>query len=189
MRLKFLAAAAVSVLACHAQANTFDWGTHGVIEVGVNLPSPGDINDIFKFVLDDGASVVSSAVALASPGLLNISNGTVNLYKESGSEDSLLGSYTFDGTTGSIFHTFDVSTPGEYYYQVVGQATGSLGGYYSLSLGHHRRARARHPCFGVGWLGGHWWCLPPPRPVRSLSQALQLALDNVKGALRSAFFT
>lgn len=133
MRLKFLAVAFAGVLACNAQANTFDWGTHGVIELGVNLPSPGDINDIFKFVLEDGGSVVSSAVALASPGLLNIENGTVKLYREDGVEDALLGSYSFDGTTGSTFHNFDISAPGAYYYQVVGQATGSLGGYYSLS--------------------------------------------------------
>ncbi|CAH0354756.1 FxDxF family PEP-CTERM protein [Aquabacterium sp. CECT 9606] len=133
MGIKFLTVAFASVLAFNAQANTTDWGTHGTLELGSNLSEAGDINDIFKFVLGESSSVVSSAVSLGSPGLLNISNGAVKLYKEAGAEDTFLGSYTFDGTTGSTYHYFDLTSPGEYYYNVVGQATGSIGGFYSLS--------------------------------------------------------
>lgn len=133
MGLKLLAVALASVLAFNAHANTTDWGTHGTLELGSNLSEPGAIDDIFTFVLGEGASVVSSAVALGSPGLLNIENGTVKLYRESGVEDAFLGSYAFDGTTGSTFHTFDITAPGAYYYNVVGQATGGFGGFYSLS--------------------------------------------------------
>ncbi len=133
MGLKLLTVAIASVLAFNAHANTTNWGSHGTLELGSNLSEPGDINDIFAFVLGEGSSVVSSAVALGSPGLLNIENGLVKLYKETGVEDAFLGSYAFDGTTGSTFHTFDLSSPGAYYYNVVGQATGAFGGFYSLS--------------------------------------------------------
>jgi len=133
MGLKLLTVAIASVLAFNAQAASTDWGAHGVLEIGTSLPSPGDIKDTYTFTVGPGASLVSSAVSLGSPGLLNIENGLVKLYRETGIEDALLGSYSFDGTTGSTFHNFDISLPGTYYYQVVGQATGTLGGFYSIS--------------------------------------------------------
>ncbi|RYH00385.1 MAG: PEP-CTERM sorting domain-containing protein [Alphaproteobacteria bacterium] len=133
MSLKFLTVAFASLLAFNAQAASTNWGEHGVLEIGTNLAAPGDINDTFTFTVGPGASLVSSAVLLGSPDLLNIENGLVKLYRETGIEDALLGSYSFDGTTGSTFHTFDISSAGTYYYQVVGQATGSFGGFYSIS--------------------------------------------------------
>ena len=133
MGFKLLTVAFASLLAFNAHANNTDWGTHGTLELGTSLAAPGEIDDTYSFVLASGASVVSSAVSLSTPGVLNMVNGTVKLYKELGIEDALQGSYTFDGSTGSVFHTFDISGPGGYYYQVLGQATGVFGGYYALS--------------------------------------------------------
>jgi hypothetical protein len=133
MSLKLLTVALASLLAVNAQAASTNWGDHGVLKIGTNLTAPGDINDTYTFTVGPGASLVSSAVLLGSPDLLNIENGFVKLYREQGIEDALLGSYSFDGTTGSTFHSFDISLPGTYYYQVVGQATGAFGGFYSLS--------------------------------------------------------
>lgn len=133
MSLKFLTVAFASVLAFNAQAASTNWGAHGPLEIGTNLAAPGSISDTFTFTVGNGASLVSSAVQLGSPGVLNIENGVVKLYREQGIEDALLGSYSFDGTTGTVFHTFDLTSAGTYYYQVVGEATGSFGGYYSIS--------------------------------------------------------
>ncbi|MGH6648197.1 FxDxF family PEP-CTERM protein [Aquabacterium sp.] len=133
MGLKLLTVAFASLLAFNAQAASTNWGTHGVLEIGTNLADPGEINDTYTFSIGPGASLVSSAVLLGSPDLLNIENGLVKLYRETGVEDALQGSYAFDGTTGSTFHTFNITLPGIYYYKVEGDATGSFGGFYSIS--------------------------------------------------------
>jgi hypothetical protein len=46
---------------------------------------------------------------------------------------TLVGSYTFDGTTGNSWHTFNAMSSGNYYYEVKGNATGSQGGFYSIT--------------------------------------------------------
>jgi hypothetical protein len=133
MGLKHLLVASAAVLALNAQASSADWGAHGPLEVGVSLVSPGDINDTFTFTLSQPSSLVSTAVSNNLGALLQIDNGVVKLYKEAGKEDTFLGSFEFDGTTGSTSHAFVTDGPGTYYYSVVGQATGSSGGYYSIT--------------------------------------------------------
>jgi hypothetical protein len=133
MVTKYFFAAIVGALSLSAHASDTSWGPHGALEVGVNLASPGDFSDNFIFTLAQGAVVVSSAVSNNLGGVLQIDNGFVKLYKETGVEDTLLASYSFDGTTGSTFHNFAVTAPGTYYYNVVGEATGTAGGFYSLT--------------------------------------------------------
>jgi hypothetical protein len=57
----------------------------------------------------------------------------VSLFREAGATDTLIGNYTFDGTTGSTWHTMANLTAGDYYYKITGNATGSLGGFYSIT--------------------------------------------------------
>lgn len=133
MGLKLVTVAIASMLAFNAQAASTDWGVHGQLRIGTNLAAPGAINDTYTFSVGAGTNLVSSAVLLGSPDLLNIENGIVKLYREDGVEDALQGSYSFDGTTGSTFHNFSLTLPGVYYYKVEGDAVGSFGGFYSLS--------------------------------------------------------
>lgn len=133
MFLKSLTVAILGALAVNAQASNTDWGSHGNLEVGVSLVSPGEIFDTFTFTLTDNVKVTSTAVSNNLGNILQIENGTVKLYKEAGQEDTFLGSFEFDGTTGSTSHSFNVAGAGTYYYNVVGQATGTSGGFYSVS--------------------------------------------------------
>lgn len=135
MNLKHITALAASVLALNAGATTTNWGAHDPLEVGVGLVSPGAFSDTFSFSLLDVTNLVSTTVAnnLASGGILGITSGTVNLYKEAGVVDQLVGSYAFSGTSGDATHSFLSLLAGDYYYQVSGSAQGSLGGFYALS--------------------------------------------------------
>lgn len=133
MGLKHLIAISAGILALNAQAASTDWGTHGPVEVGVSLTDPGEFSDTFTFTLSQASNLMSTAVSNNLGSLLQIENGMVKLFKEAGKEDTFLGSFEFDGTTGSTWHAFTTDGPGTYYYNVVGQATGSVGGYYSIS--------------------------------------------------------
>jgi len=133
MGLKYLVVAAASILALNAHASSADWGAHAPVEVGVSLVDPGDFSDTFTFTLSQASNLVSTAVSNNLGSVLQIQDGTVNLYKEAGQNDTLLGSFSFDGTTGSTSHAFAGLGAGSYYYNVVGKATGSTGGYYSFS--------------------------------------------------------
>jgi hypothetical protein len=133
MGLKYLIAAIAGSLAISAHASGTDWAAHGPLEVGVSLVSPGDFTDTFTFSLLQGSKLMSTAVSNNLGNVLQIDNGLVTLYKEAGQEDTVLGSFEFDGTTGSTSHTFNIGSPGSYYYSVTGHASGSSGGFYSLS--------------------------------------------------------
>jgi len=130
MKLKLLAAAAISVLALGANATTVDWGVHGDLEVAAILDDPGVIDDIINFSIPGTSNLTSTTVANNLMTVLNIDSGMVSLFDSS---STLLGSYSFDGTTGSTWHTITNLSPGDYYYEITGMATGSSGGFYSIS--------------------------------------------------------
>lgn len=134
MKLKIIAAAALSVLAVGAaQADDHDWGSHDPLELIAILANPGAFTDNIMFSISGSSNLSSTTVANNLLSVLNVQNGMVSLFKEAGATDTLIGSYSFDGTTGSTWHTFTSLAAGDYYYQVTGNATGSQGGFYSLT--------------------------------------------------------
>jgi hypothetical protein len=134
MKLKILAAAAMSVLAVGAHATDVDWGDHGPLQLtAILVDHAGSFTDNIMFTIPGASNISSTTVANNLMSFLNIDNGMVSLFKEAGDTDTLLGSYSFDGTTGSTWHTFSALTGGDYYYQITGNATGTSGGFYSIT--------------------------------------------------------
>jgi len=133
MKLKLLAAAAISALAVSANATTVDWGNHDNLELAAIFAKPGSFEDMIMFSIPGMSNVSSTTVANNLMNLVNISNGMVSLFREAGATDTLIGSYSFDGTTGSTWHTFSSLTAGDYYYRITGNATGTAGGFYSIT--------------------------------------------------------
>jgi hypothetical protein len=134
MKLKLLAAAAISTLAFGAQATTVDWGVHGDLEVAAVLDAAGQIDDMITFSIPGSSNIASTTVANNLMSVLNITNGRVELFKDNGGGSTTrLGGYTFDGTTGSTWHSVMDLTAGNYFYEVKGRATGSSGGFYSIT--------------------------------------------------------
>jgi len=134
MKLKLLAVAAASVLALSANATTTDWGEHGDLELAAALVDPGAFEDMITFTIPGTSDISSTTVANNLLSVLNLEDGMVSLYMEGGdAEDTLMGQYSFDGTTGSTWHTTAGLTAGSYYYAITGNATGSQGGFYSIT--------------------------------------------------------
>src|SRR5688572_4919332 len=101
-------AAAVS----SASATVTDWGVLGTLEAGAFFANPGAFSDTILFNLPSVNDVTSTTVANNNLGVLNLQNGQVSLFREAGAIDTLIGSYSFDGTTGSTFHSFLSLTSG-----------------------------------------------------------------------------
>jgi hypothetical protein len=133
MKLKLLAAAAISVLALNANATTTDWGVHSDLEVAAALVDPGAFEDMINFSIPGTSDIASTTVANNLLSVLNLADGMVSLYMEAGDTDTLLGQYSFDGTTGSTWHSTSGLVAGDYYYLITGNATGSQGGFYSIT--------------------------------------------------------
>jgi len=133
MKLSMLAAAAVSVLALNANATTILWGNHDSLEIGAVLANPGAFDDFIKFSIPDSSNLSSTTVANNLTNVLGIDNGMVQLFQETSGGNTLIGQYSFDGTTGSTWHNFLSLGAGSYYYEITGTATGSQGGFYSIT--------------------------------------------------------
>jgi len=133
MKLTLFAAAAISVLALNANASTTDWGVHSDLEVAAALVGPGPFEDVINFSLPGTSDIASATVANNLLSVLTLSDGMVGLYKEAGVSDTFLGQYSFDGTTGSTWHITGGLVAGDYYYLITGSATGSQGGFYSIT--------------------------------------------------------
>lgn len=130
---KLIAAAAVALAALQAQAASTDWGAHDPVEIGANMVDPGIFVDSFEFSLANAASLVASAVSNNLGEGFGISGGTVRLFKVEPGPDTLIGSFGFDGTTGSTLNSFASLLAGDYRYRVSGLATGNAGGWYSIA--------------------------------------------------------
>lgn len=134
MKIKLLAAAAISMLALGANATTVDWGVHGDLEVAAILDNPGAIDDMITFSIPGTSNLASTTVANNLMSVLNITGGSVTLFKDNGGGSTTnLGSYSFDGTTGSTWHSMMGLAAGNYFYEIKGTATGTSGGFYSIS--------------------------------------------------------
>lgn len=102
--------------------------------------SPGSFNDMYSFSLSTLSDTVSSAVSLFLPGLggggpsYNITGGTLSLFSDPsglGGPHTLVSSVAF-GSTNSVLAVSHV-TAGQYFWDVSGTASGSLGGVYMFS--------------------------------------------------------
>jgi hypothetical protein len=131
---KLLVAALIAAGAMQAHAVPTNWGPHDTIEFGDDkLLSTGTFEDAYAFSLADTTTLSASAVSNNLGQAFNIDDGTVRLFEVAPGPDVQVGSFTFDGTTGSTPHTFDSLSAGEYYYLVSGVASGVVGGWYSLA--------------------------------------------------------
>ncbi len=152
MGVRLAAVALIASTACSAGfAATTNWGAHDVpVEVGVNSLVPvGSFSDGYEFTLASAFDVTSSAVAnnisqampapLSSISVLNISKGTYSLNSAGGDglvgtgDDVSLGTWAFNGTTGSTSNTVANLGAGKYFYTVSGIADGVAGGSYLLA--------------------------------------------------------
>lgn len=132
MKLKFAALAVTSALAFNVHAAT-DWGTHDTLEVAAAITPVGGFADSYLFSLTDARNLFSTAVSNNLTSVLGLSGGTVSLFKDARGVNASVGSFAFNGLTGSISHSFGLQSVGDYYYLVSGTGTGSQGGFYSVS--------------------------------------------------------
>jgi hypothetical protein len=131
---KLFAAAFIAIGAMQVHAATTDWGPHDTVEFGDHkVLTPTSFEDTFGFSVTGGTSLSATAVSNNLGNAFNIDGGTVKLYEVAAGPDLLIGSFSFDGTTGSTSHSFDALASGDYYYLVSGDATGAAGGWYSVS--------------------------------------------------------
>ena len=130
---KLIAMAAIAMGAFQAQAIPTSWGTHDPVEFGDDKVKAGSFEDSFEFSLASLSTLMATAVSNNLGKAFNIDDGTVKLFQVAPGPDLLVGSFNFDGTTGSTPNSFSSLTAGDYYYLVTGLATGSAGGWYSLS--------------------------------------------------------
>lgn len=121
MKLKTLVAAMAALTALSSQAASWDWDSHGALEIGGNTVAAGAIFDTFEFSLGATSNVTSAALSFG-----NIVGGAYSLYSFGtdglmGTTDDVgLGAWTFGATT----HTVSLNA-GSYYYSVLGGAMGT----------------------------------------------------------------
>ncbi len=111
-----------------AHANTTHWGVHDTLEVAATITPIGAYTDTYLFSLGAPTSLFSTAVVNSLTQVLGISDFMVTLYGGAGAVDSFS---LADASVGT--YAFGALAAGDYYYQVTGSGTGSLGGFYSLS--------------------------------------------------------
>jgi hypothetical protein len=136
-------AAAITLAAgsAHASSTSVDWGAlgAGASRAGVGFPTGGSFLDTYRFSISDAfldSSVAVSnnilpAYGIASGSYSLFSFGANNLMGDA--DDALFGgSWSFDGTTGSLVNTVSL-TAGNYYFAVSGITTGLQGGFYTIT--------------------------------------------------------
>lgn len=143
MKIKSIASAfalVATVLAAPAQSDNLsaNWGTHDLAELGLgyHFAQTGSFIDTFSFNLALTSDLSSVTVANNLPQIFGIANGVVSLFSgvaNDNTADALIGSYSFNGTSGETAHAFNALTSGNYFYQVKGDITGSVGGNYILT--------------------------------------------------------
>ncbi len=144
MKLKYLAAAAALVVSAGSQAVTVDWGTHDATEIEfgkiVTGGVPTGFTDIYQFEITPGFTLSNSVVvANNNPPNVFITGGIYQLLSFGGDglfgtgDDSVLGSWGYNGTTGSTQNFVAGVGTGKYAYLVSGVATGKSAGVYTIT--------------------------------------------------------
>ncbi|XHS80376.1 FxDxF family PEP-CTERM protein [Burkholderiaceae bacterium UC74_6] len=138
---KTLIAAALMASCVAASADSFDWGTHAATEAGQRNVAAGSFADYYEFSLLNPMTIAGAAVSvnltLGNTAAYQINNGLLSLWQDNGTlgsdgSDTLLGAWSYNGTSGDLSHVLDL-TGGNYYYMVTGVATGAAGGLYSVA--------------------------------------------------------
>ncbi len=117
------------------------WGSHDPFEFGF-FATAGNVSfdHIYTFTLDlpgPYQAITTAVTNDSSPSnVFDISNGTLSLFADNGdldyTNDTLVGSsFSFDNT--SVTGVFSPLAAGNYFYEVTGNVTGSVGGSYTLS--------------------------------------------------------
>lgn len=133
MKLHAFLIATLASVTLSTQAATYNWGPHASLEYHAGGAENGPLSDQFVFTLTSSTDITSTTVSNNLSTVLNLEDGMVSLYRQSGAADMLIGSYSFDGSTGSTWHSYLSLAPGGYYYLVTGNASGSAGARYQLS--------------------------------------------------------
>lgn len=117
------------------QAAEYQWDTHDTVEVALGLTPSGTIYDTFDFSLNEPSVLYAAAVANNLNLTFGVDDGLVSLLRATGdrNEAELVGSFSFNGTSGDITHGFGQLAAGDYFYRVTGMATGHHGGVYSIT--------------------------------------------------------
>ncbi|KQW41240.1 MULTISPECIES: FxDxF family PEP-CTERM protein [unclassified Roseateles] len=119
MKLKTIVAAVAAFTALSSQAASWNWGSHGALELGGNTVS-GAIFDTFSFSLGTASNVESGVLSFGT-----IVGGAYSLYSAGGDgmigggDDVGIGAWTFGGTNSVSLGA------GSYYYSVLGGAAGT----------------------------------------------------------------
>ena len=132
MNFRFALIAVAVAMSFSAHATTTDWGVHDPLELAASITPVGTFEDNYLFNLPTAHSLGSTAVSINLTYALDIQGGTVSLFKEGGAVDIALGSFAFDGTTGSTSFAYGAVAAGDHCYRVSGADTGSIGGFYTL---------------------------------------------------------
>ena len=140
---KTLITVALLAAAASASATTYDWGPHNATaEANSAFVAAGSFSDVYTFSLSLDQQVASSVVSLNLSPVYSITGASYSLWLDKGvagvgGGDEELGSWAFDGTTGSTSHTLNVAS-GNYYYLVTGTADGmgdgnGRAGFYTIA--------------------------------------------------------
>ena len=128
---KVLISVALLAIAAGAQATTYDWGVHDAAESHLSYVPAGAFSDVYTFSLGNAETAASSAVSLNLGSAYVISGAQYSLWKDGGAagpdgSDTMIGTWSFDGTSGTTAnaHTVDLAA-GNYFYAVSGTALGS----------------------------------------------------------------
>lgn len=133
MKLSTTALALACALPFTAHATTTNWAVHDTLEVAATITPVGAFTDTYLFSLLAPASLFSTAVSNRLTQVLGLSNFKVTLFVESGVVDGTVGSFSLAEAASSGTYAFGSLAAGDYYYEVTGTGTGTLGGFYSLS--------------------------------------------------------
>ncbi len=137
-KMKLLAAVVLMISGTAQAAPTqasINWFGHDPAELGGFYSAVGHtFEHEYLFNLNSSVNALATAVSNDVASIFNIDSGKVELFKSNGdtnyTNDLSLGSFTFDSTATNT--TFSSLTAGDYYYQVTGTITGSMGGGYML---------------------------------------------------------
>ena len=139
---------AVSIVAASlsvVQAAGYDWGPHVLAPaqetssaVSGGAVAAGSFLDTYLFSLAAPVSQSSSAAVSINIFGFNITGGSYSLWQTTdytvatAGNDTQIGSWGFDGTTGATVNTISTLNGGNYFFKVTGIA-GQQGGSYMLN--------------------------------------------------------
>ncbi|MEF7617179.1 FxDxF family PEP-CTERM protein [Aquincola sp. MAHUQ-54] len=126
-------ASVLALAGAAANAATFNpWGVHDSFEsFSFSYPTQTTFEDRINFTLSGASDLWSVAVSNEAPLVLNITGGSLELFRASDNAAVFNSPLTFDSTSTSVL-TSSLAA-GDYYYVVKGAVTGSVAGTYTIT--------------------------------------------------------